>query len=41
LAITSSLPVELTSFDAHVEHIRNKLGLRHRTQIAVWAHARV
>ena len=24
--------------DAHVEHIRNKLGLRTRSQIAVWAH---
>jgi predicted ATPase/DNA-binding CsgD family transcriptional regulator len=27
--------------DAHVEHIRNKLGLRTRTQIAVWAHERL
>jgi predicted ATPase/DNA-binding NarL/FixJ family response regulator len=27
--------------DAHVEHIRNKLGLRNRSQIAVWAHARL
>jgi len=27
--------------DAHVEHIRNKLGLRSRTQIAVWAHERL
>jgi predicted ATPase/DNA-binding CsgD family transcriptional regulator len=24
--------------DAHVEHIRNKLGLRSRAQIAIWAH---
>jgi DNA-binding CsgD family transcriptional regulator len=24
--------------DAHVEHIRNKLGLRTRAQIAIWAH---
>lgn len=24
--------------DAHVEHIRNKLGMRTRSQIAVWAH---
>jgi len=27
--------------DAHVEHIRNKLGLRTRSQIAVWAHERL
>jgi non-specific serine/threonine protein kinase len=27
--------------DAHVEHIRNKLGLRNRSQIAVWAHERL
>jgi non-specific serine/threonine protein kinase len=27
--------------DAHVEHIRNKLGLRTRAQIAVWAHDRL
>ena len=27
--------------DAHVEHIRNKLGLRTRSQIAVWAHDRL
>ncbi len=27
--------------DAHVEHIRNKLGLRSRSQIAVWAHKRL
>jgi predicted ATPase/DNA-binding CsgD family transcriptional regulator len=27
--------------DAHVEHIRNKLGLRSRSQIAVWAHDRL
>jgi non-specific serine/threonine protein kinase len=27
--------------DAHVEHIRNKLGLRSRAQIAVWAHERL
>jgi non-specific serine/threonine protein kinase len=27
--------------DAHVEHIRNKLGLRSRSQIAVWAHERL
>jgi len=26
--------------DAHVEHIRNKLGLHTRSQIAVWAHDR-
>jgi non-specific serine/threonine protein kinase len=27
--------------DAHVEHIRNKLGMRSRAQIAVWAHERL
>jgi ATP/maltotriose-dependent transcriptional regulator MalT len=27
--------------DAHVEHIRNKLGLRSRSQIALWAHERL
>jgi predicted ATPase/DNA-binding CsgD family transcriptional regulator len=27
--------------DAHVEHIRNKLGLRSRAQIAIWAHERL
>ena len=27
--------------DAHVEHIRNKLGLRSRSQIAVWAKERL
>ncbi|HEX2680394.1 MAG TPA: helix-turn-helix transcriptional regulator, partial [Candidatus Dormibacteraeota bacterium] len=27
--------------DAHVEHIRNKLGLRTRSQIAIWAHERL
>ena len=27
--------------DAHVEHIRNKLGLRSRSQIAIWAHERL
>jgi DNA-binding CsgD family transcriptional regulator len=27
--------------DAHVEHIRNKLGLRSRAQIAIWAHDRL
>ena len=27
--------------DAHVEHIRNKLGLRSRSQIALWARERL
>jgi non-specific serine/threonine protein kinase len=27
--------------DAHVEHIRNKLGVRSRSQIALWAHERL
>ena len=31
----------LTLIEAGLEHIRNKLGLRTRAQIAVWAHERV
>jgi non-specific serine/threonine protein kinase len=27
--------------DAHVEHIRNKLGLHTRSQIAIWAHEKL
>ena len=39
--IAGLLKISERTADAHVEHIRNKLGLRHRTQIAVWAHAKV
>ena len=39
--IAGRLRISERTADAHVEHIRNKLGLRHRTQIAVWAHAKV
>lgn len=36
--IASRLKMAERTADAHVEHIRNKLGLRTRSQIAVWAH---
>jgi non-specific serine/threonine protein kinase len=36
--ISSRLKMAGRTADAHVEHIRNKLGLRTRAQIAVWAH---
>lgn len=39
--IAGRLKISERTADAHVEHIRNKLGLRHRTQIAIWAHAKV
>ena len=35
--IGRSLGVSVRTVDAHVEHIRTKLGVRARTQIAVWA----
>lgn len=35
--IAAVLGVAARTVDAHVEHIRNKLGLRSRAQIAVWA----
>jgi len=39
--IASRLRMAERTADAHVEHIRNKLGLRARSQIAVWAHERL
>ncbi|MEA2627943.1 MAG: hypothetical protein QOJ10_403 [Chloroflexota bacterium] len=39
--IAERLRMAARTADAHVEHIRNKLGLRSRTQIAVWAHERL
>ena len=39
--IASRLHMAERTADAHVEHIRNKLGLRSRAQIAVWAHERL
>jgi predicted ATPase/DNA-binding CsgD family transcriptional regulator len=36
--IASRLKMASRTADAHVEHIRNKLGLRTRSQIAVWTH---
>lgn len=38
--IAGVLGVASRTVDAHVEHIRNKLGLRSRAQIAVWASER-
>ena len=40
-AIAERLRMAARTADAHVEHIRNKLGLRTRAQIAVWAHERL
>jgi non-specific serine/threonine protein kinase len=39
--IAGRLKMAERTADAHVEHIRNKLGLRSRAQIAVWAHERL
>ncbi len=39
--IAKRLRMAVRTADAHVEHIRNKLGLRTRSQIAVWAHERL
>ena len=39
--IAQRLRISGRTVDAHVEHIRNKLGLRTRTQIAVWTRERV
>jgi len=39
--IAKRLRVADRTADAHVEHIRNKLGLRSRSQIAIWAHERL
>jgi hypothetical protein len=38
--IAARLKIADRTADAHVEHIHNKLGLRSRSQIAVWAHGR-
>lgn len=38
--IAARLRMAERTADAHVEHIRNKLGLHTRAQIAVWAHDR-
>jgi non-specific serine/threonine protein kinase len=39
--IARRLKIAERTVDAHLEHIRNKLGLRTRAQIAVWAHDQV
>jgi len=39
--VAQQLRISERTVDAHLEHIRNKLGLRTRAQIAVWAHERV
>jgi len=39
--IATKLHISVRTADAHGEHIRNKLGLRTRAQIAVWAHERL
>jgi DNA-binding CsgD family transcriptional regulator len=39
--IAKRLRMASRTADAHVEHIRNKLGLRSRSQIALWAHERL
>lgn len=39
--VAGKLGISGRTVDAHVEHIRNKLGLRTRAQIAVWAHERI
>jgi predicted ATPase/DNA-binding CsgD family transcriptional regulator len=39
--VAARLKIAGRTADAHVEHIRNKLGLRSRSQIAIWAHDRL
>jgi DNA-binding NarL/FixJ family response regulator len=39
--VADRLRIAVRTVDAHVEHIGNKLGLRTRSQIAVWAHERL
>lgn len=39
--IAQRLRISNRTVDAHLEHMRNKLGLRTRAQIAVWAHERL
>jgi non-specific serine/threonine protein kinase len=41
IEIAERLRIAHRTADAHVEHIRNKLGLRTRSQIAVWASKRL
>ena len=41
IEIAGRLKISPRTADAHVEHIRNKLGVRTRAQIAVWAHERL
>jgi pimeloyl-ACP methyl ester carboxylesterase/DNA-binding CsgD family transcriptional regulator len=38
--IARTLSVSVRTVDAHVDHVRTKLGVRARTQIAVWARLR-
>jgi DNA-binding CsgD family transcriptional regulator len=35
--IAQKLGVSVRTVDSHVEHLRTKLGVRARAQIAVWA----
>jgi DNA-binding CsgD family transcriptional regulator len=35
--IARNLGVSIRTVDSHVEHVRTKLGVRARSQIAVWA----
>jgi len=39
--VAARLRISNRTVDAHVEHIRNKVGLRTRAQMAVWAHERL
>lgn len=39
--VAGRLKISLRTVDAHVEHIRNKTGLRTRAQLAVWVHERL
>lgn len=39
--VAGRLRISQRTVDAHVEHIRNKIGLRTRSQIAVWAKERL
>ena len=39
--VGQKLHISDRTVDAHVEHIRNKLGLRSRSQIAVWTHEKL
>lgn len=39
--LAARLGISARTVDAHIEHIRNKLGLRTRSQIAVWTHERL